>query len=290
MIKDATQKILSELTKKEKEEGSLPLLLEFYQKLINLQSAVLPRIGAPQPTISADAIKQRLANGKPLVKYEELAIDWALARQLFAQVIAVFAGYPQLFGEIPDRLKSTRAGRLLTKKAVKAWFTGNELPATLKEDISGILLQAVIQVTMQPFLYQHALALINSIPKDAWRQSYCPICGGSPDLAFLEKEVGGRCLVCSRCDAEWAFPRLQCPYCHNQDQAQLSFFEDETGVYRLYVCNRCRCYLKAIDLRQSGTDILLPLERLYTLDLDSQARGKGYHAYNAYKTETDSPS
>ena len=186
MIKDATQKILAELTKKEKEEGSLPLLLEFYQKLINLQSAVLPRIGAPQPTISADAIKQRLANGKPLVKYEELAIDWALARQLFAQVIAVFAGYPQLFGEIPDRLKSTRAGRLLTKKAVKAWFTGNELPATLKEDISGILLQAVIQVTMQPFLYQHALALINSIPKDAWRQSYCPICGGSPDLAFLE--------------------------------------------------------------------------------------------------------
>ena len=290
MIKDATQKILTELTKRGKEEGSLPLLLEFYRKLIKLQSTALPRIGTLQPTISSDAIKQRLAKGEPLVKFEELAIDWALARELFTRAIAVFAAYPKMFGEIPDRLKSIKAGQLLTKKAVKAWLTGTELPATLKEGISDILLQTIIQATMQPFLYKHALALIDSIPKDAWRQSYCPICGGSPDLAFLEKEVGGRWLVCSRCDAEWAFPRLQCPYCHNQDQALVSFFEDETGMYRLYVCNQCRCYLKAIDLRKSGADVLLPLERLYTLDLDSQARGKGYHAYSAFQTKPDSSS
>jgi FdhE protein len=202
-------------------------------------------------------------------------------------VIAVFAQYPGLFGKIPDRLKTPKAGRFLTKKAVKAWFTGTELPATLREGISDNLLQTLIQATMQPFLNKHALALTDSIPKDAWRRSYCPICGGSPDLAYMEKEVGERWLVCSRCDSEWIYQRLQCPYCHNQDQSALSFFEDEPGLYRLYVCNRCHCYLKTIDLRKAESEVLMPLERLYTLDLDYQAREKGYHAYNAHQTETD---
>ena len=280
MITDTTNKILKKLTAQEKEEGSLPLLLEFYKKLIKLQSVTQKRIGTLQPTISTAAINERLTKGEPLVKFEELAIDWSLARELFVRVISVFSQYPQLFGEIPDRLKSPKAGRLLTKKAVKTWFTGKELPTALAEGISDSLIQAIIQTTLQPFLNKHALALIDSIPKDAWRRNYCPICGGSPDLAYMEKEVGGRWLVCSRCDSEWAYPRLQCPYCLNQEQSSISFFEDEKGLYRLYVCDQCKCYLKVIDLRKTDSEVLMPLERLYTLDLDSQAREKGYHPYS----------
>ena len=280
MIANTTNKILKKLTVQEKEEGSLPLLLEFYKKLIKLQSVAQKRIGTLQPTISTAAINERLAKGESLVKFEELAIDWSLARELFVNVISVFSQYPQLFGEIPDRLKSPKAGRLLTKKAVKAWFTGKELPATLAEGISDNLIQTMIQTTLQPFLNKHAVALIDSIPKDSWRRNYCPICGGSPDLAYMEKEVGGRWLVCSRCDSEWVYPRLQCPYCLNQEQSSITFFEDEQGLYRLYICDQCKCYLKVIDLRKTDSEVLMPLERIYTLDLDSQAREKGYHPYS----------
>ena len=45
------------------------------------------------------------------------------------------------------------------------------------------------------------------------------------------------------------------------------------------VCDRCKNYLKAIDLRQAKSEVLLPLERLYTLDIDSQAQQYGYHPY-----------
>lgn len=287
MITDTTNKILKELNEKEKEEGSLPLLLEFYKKLVKQQSAAQKRIGTLQPTISAAAISGRLAQGEPLVKFEELAIDWLLVRELFVKVISVFAQYPQLFGEIPEKLKSPQAGRLLTKKAVKAWFNGKKVPATLTEKSSDNLIQTLIQTTLQPFLNKHALALIGSIPKDAWRQNYCPICGGGPDLAYLEKEVGERRLVCSRCDADWSYPRLRCPYCRNQEQASLSFFEDEGGLYRLYTCNRCKCYLKVIDLRKTESAVFMPLERIYTLDLDSQAREKGYHPYNRSPSEAE---
>ena len=96
-------------------------------------------------------------------------------------------------------------------------------------------------------------------------------------MAVLKPEYGARWLLCSRCDTEWSFQRLECPYCGTKEQSALSFFTDEEGPYRLYVCDQCKCYLKAIDLRKAKDDIPLPLERLYTIDLDRQAKEYGYH-------------
>ena len=129
---------------------------------------------------------------------------------------------------------------------------------------------------MRPFLTSHAETLTSSIDQERWRRKYCPICGGSPDFAFLDKERGSRWLLCSRCDTEWIFQRLECPYCGTQDQKALAYLTDDEGLYRLYTCEQCKRYLKAIDLRQAKAEILLPLERFYTLDMDSQARKQGY--------------
>ena len=114
------------------------------------------------------------------------------------------------------------------------------------------------------------------VDQKLWRRGYCPVCGGSPDIAFLDEEAGGRWLVCSRCDARWRFQRLECPYCGNQDPESLSYFSDDAGVYRLYVCDKCHTYLKAIDLRKVSEDVSPSLERLTTLDMDVQGKSKGY--------------
>ena len=280
VIKDTTSKIYKKLAEKEKEEGSLPLLLEFYKKLTDIQAKTQKRIGPIQPTISIRGISQRLKQGIPLVKFEEFAIDWNLVKTTFNTVVTLFAEYPQLFGEIPKRLKGTKGSQFLTKKALKKWFTGKTLPLRLTDGINNNLIQSIIQATMQPFFNKHALALIDQVEGDSWRRNYCPICGGSPDLACLDNNVGARGLVCSRCDAEWMYQRLQCPYCRNVDQASLHFLEDEeSGFYRLYLCDKCHTYLKVIDLRKTEDEVLLPLERIYTLDLDLQAREKGYHSF-----------
>ena len=274
MTKDSTSKIIDKLAEIEKEEGKLPLLLEFYRKLLKIQSGVSKRIGTPNPGLSSEAIRARLHKGLPLVSFDELTLDWTLVQETFAKVYAAFARYPQLFGEIPVKPES-ETGRLLTKNAAKAWFTGKE-PLLTIPDVSENLVQTMIQATLQPFMASYADALIGFLEQESWRHGYCPICGGSPDLAFMEKEYGARWLLCSRCDAEWVFQRLECPYCENRDQSTLSFFTDEKELYRLYVCEHCKCYLKTIDLRKTEAEILLPLERLYTLDLDSQAREHGY--------------
>jgi len=72
------------------------------------------------------------------------------------------------------------------------------------------------------------------------------------------------------------FQRLECPHCGNQDQDALDYFTNDDGRYRLYVCERCKGYLKAIDLRQTESEVLLPLERLLTLQFDMQAQEQGY--------------
>ena len=229
MTKDTTSKILKKLKDLKKEEGSLPLLLEFYQKLVQIQFRVQKRIGAPKTGISNTAIEQRQAQGLPLITFDEIKLDWTLMRETFVEIIALFTEYEQFFGDIPDRLKKPEAGRLLTKKPVKAWLTGKELPDTLVEGISETLMQTILHATLQPFLASHAQALIKSVKQEEWRQPYCPICGGRPDISYLEKEVGARWLLCSRCDSEWVFQRLECPYCGTRDQSKLSFFSDEDG-------------------------------------------------------------
>ncbi len=275
---NTVNKILERLEKREKEEGQLPLLLEFYKKLLKVQAGVRQRSGSPSPALSKDTILKRIQSGQPLLRFDELDLDWTLVQDTFARVSSLFAGYPQLFGDILEKPESG-GGRVLTKKAAEAWFAGKEIPQKIQDGIGENLLQAMIQATMQPFLAECAQELIGSIEQQSWRRRCCPVCGGSPDIAYLEKEHGARWLVCSRCDSEWLFQRLQCPYCGNQEQEKLAFFTDDKELYRLYVCEKCKCYLKAVDLRKVEAEILLPLERFYTLDLDAQAREKGYSMY-----------
>ncbi|MFC1955735.1 formate dehydrogenase accessory protein FdhE [Chloroflexota bacterium] len=280
MTVDIDSKIIKKLDKQEKEEGNLPLLWDFYRKLLHIQSKAAKRIGTSRPGLSSEAINEQINDGLPLLDFNNLALDLPLLQEVFVDVVAAFADYPKLFGEVPEKLIERKSSRLLTKKAVKAWLQGKTLPATIlagsdKEN----LMQAIIHATLKPFLANYARALIKLVDQEQWRRRYCPICGGSPDFSFLDKERGARYLLCSRCDTAWIFQRLECPYCGNKDQANLAYFTNDEGLYRFFVCEQCKNYLKAIDLQQSKSEVLLPLERLYTLDIDSQAQQQGYHPY-----------
>jgi len=227
--------------------------------------------------LSRDAINKRIDNGVPLISFDELALDWPLLTITFDEIKIIFANYGQLFNSSYQILAELRADVLLAKPALKKWFEKQKLPATISvRGVDKKLINSIIHATIKPFLMSHAKTLRDSIDLERWRRSYCPICGGSPDFAFLDAERGSRWLLCSRCDTEWIFQRLQCPYCNNQNQNDLSYFTDDTGLYRLYICERCKQYLKTADLRQTEDQVILPLERFHTLDMDRQAIEMGY--------------
>ena len=270
-----TEDIISRLEAKAKQEGLAPLF-EFYLKLLRIQREVEEKLASRLvSSLTKEAIDKRLADGVALIAFDELALDESLLTETFTEVTKAFAEYPELVGEIPGSFKEPGAvGRLLTK-VIGAWFDGVDVEPVLGEGRLP-LQEAVIQATLKPFLICHAALLRANIDQERWRRGYCPACGGRPDFAYLDKERGARWLVCSRCDTGWLFQRLDCPFCRNQDQHKLGYLTDDAGLYRLYVCEKCQRYLKAIDLRLAKEEVLLPLERLDTLDLDRQAKEQGY--------------
>jgi len=270
-------KILKRLEEWKGQEGSLPKSLEFYQKLLCIQSAAKSRVRIPKLGLSDKTVRNRIRLGTPLLGFDDLSIEWALWCNIFEEVIALLTSYSEVGGEIPNNLKDPSSHLDLLKTAAKAWFEGAQLPPRMAASgVNEFLLEDSIHAAFRPFLTSYCEALLSLVNQEQWRRGYCPICGGNPDFAFLDKERGARWLLCSRCDAEWLFQRLECPYCGTKDQNALAYFTDEKGLYRLYVCERCRHYLKAIDLRRAEYEVLLPLERLITLDIDSQAQQDGY--------------
>jgi hypothetical protein len=269
--------LLKKLEAEGKRRGFPPRFVEFYQKLFRIQSGAESRIGQVRPDLKKEAVNQRLISGSPLLVFDELALDWTLVQDILAQVMTLFAEYSDLLGELPRNLKEMKPHPSLPKEVAKAWFEPTQLTETTTFGTNEYLLfEAIIHATLKPFLVSQAKALIDLVDQENWRREYCPICGGRPDLASLDKERGSRWLMCSRCDTQWLYQRLQCPYCRTQNPDVLAYFTDESGMYRLYVCEQCHKYIKAVDLRCSESEISLPLERILTLDMDRQAEEKGY--------------
>ncbi|MBI2832487.1 MAG: formate dehydrogenase accessory protein FdhE [Chloroflexi bacterium] len=258
--------IASKLDEDERKGGVIPLLLEFYKRLLRIQSETEHLIGTPKIGLTVEAVSERVQTGVPLLTFDELHLDWTLLQETFSNVAAVFTDYAELFGKVPDD-----AARPLKKEMVRRWFGGLALPcepASVMEDM--------IHATLKPFLASYSRTLLPMVNQERWRRGYCPVCGGNPDFALLKGENGARWLVCSRCDAEWLFQRLECPYCGNQDPDSLAYYTDEK-MHRLYVCEKCKRYLKAVDTRLAMSGTLLPVERLFSLDIDRQGQELGYN-------------
>jgi len=268
------ERIIQKLDKLEKEEGKLPELLQFYRRLLQIQAGVWGKIKAPDPGLTGNTATEQPGQEKPLLQVEEFTLNWPLFHETLQNVINLFSEYSGLFGLTPETFKESSPEKLVTRDSVQAWYTGEELPSA--GAISGDILKVLIHAAVKPFLVNHARALIGLVEQTAWRKNYCPVCGGSPDFAYLETERGARWLLCSRCDTEWLYQRLECPYCRSHDQKNLSYFSDEGEVYRLYVCDKCKHYLKTIDLRKAKSGVELTLERLLTYEMDVQAQEDGY--------------
>ncbi|MFO8102043.1 MAG: formate dehydrogenase accessory protein FdhE [Dehalococcoidia bacterium] len=273
---EVNDKILERIEEWRQQDHSLPELLKFYKDLLSAQSEFRACTWSGKPHLSEDEVNARINQGIPLLEWDALSLDWPTFQNLFQIVIAPIG---KRMNSSSKGLREVSSDMSLLKEMTKAWYENSSLlPWARANDLEEEPLAAAIHCTVKPFLVAQAEALIALVPQQLWRLNYCPVCGGKPDFAFLEKEKGARWLLCSRCDAQWLFQRTECPFCGNKDEGKLKYFVDEEGLYRLYVCDQCKAYLKAIDLRRTEAEILLPFERVLTADMDRQGQEKGYKA------------
>jgi FdhE protein len=106
----------------------------------------------------------------------------------------------------------------------------------------------------------------------------CPACGGLPQMAVLQPEgdAAGRWLFCSFCLRQWAFRRLICPWCREENKEKLPrFSSEEWPAVHVEACDTCQRYLKAIDMTVDGLAVPLIDETAFSV-LDVWAADRGY--------------
>jgi hypothetical protein len=254
-----------------------PRSIETGIRLLRLGIEAQRRIGAPKPHLTRDAISALVMQGKPILTFDDLNLDWLLVGDLFRAAVRILVVELPGSDENSQRLNQLAANTPLLSQVARDYYNATPLSATATEHcIDTPLLEACTSAALAPFLAAHSEALSELVAQELWRRKNCPVCGGSADFAFLESEVGARWLMCSRCSMEWLFQRIQCPYCGTQKHQSLAYRTNSQGIYQLYTCEECRCYIKAIDLRKAGSGVLLPLERILTVDMDRQAKEANY--------------
>jgi len=97
-----------------------------------------------------------------------------------------------------------------------------------------------------------------------------------PSFAALTPPTGERTLLCPRCLVQWSFSRVVCPFCGEADSKNLGYYPSEDNVYRLYVCESCKGYLKTVDYREVAQRTSLPTLDVLTTDMDLAAASQGY--------------
>ena len=108
--------------------------------------------------------------------------------------------------------------------------------------------------------------------------SICPVCAGLPQMAILRQEGEGssRSLLCSFCLCEWAFRRVVCPWCGEEDKEKLPRYSaEECNYVHVEACDSCHRYLKAVDMTINGHAVPLVDEAALAV-LDVWATGRGY--------------
>ncbi len=127
---------------------------------------------------------------------------------------------------------------------------------------------------LQPFA--ESLAERGAI--DPGASATCPFCSAKPVVAVLRGEGDGakRSLICSLCSTEWAYRRVVCPNCGEENKDQLPIYiAEQTDYVRVDACDTCKSYLKSVDLTKNGHAVPV-VDELATVALNIWADERGY--------------
>ncbi len=242
-------------------------------------------------------IQGKLKNGEPLLDWGALRIKSAAAQRVFELLVNVFREHLIEKNEDWEKLKrGAHGGDIVAREMLEAtlqhrWGDLQAWARRLSIDIDS--LQFFSLYLARPFRQHAARRLWDGAEADSWQEGHCPICGHSPVLGRLIGASGPRRLWCCCCNTSWSFSRIGCPFCENRDQDQLGYLTvNEFASYRIYVCDKCRRYLKTRVCAEESDKDDWDYDRdfLATIALDSIALREGYVADPVWLAHGEQPS
>jgi FdhE protein len=129
---------------------------------------------------------------------------------------------------------------------------------------------------LQP--YAEYLADYSEAAPSNGKRAVCPRCSGKPQVGVLRQEGDGakRSLICSLCSTEWAYGRIVCPACGEENVDKLAIYTaTQFNHVRVEGCDSCGHYIKTVDLTKNG--LAMPVvDELATIPLNLWAQEHGY--------------
>jgi len=261
-------------------------ILNFYVRVFQAQEDIRQQIRIDPVSMDPSLLKKKLENGMPLIDSADFVIDQNAAVRLLETLCDIAGDRSGELARTAVSLKSAiEKSRINTETLFDALVAGDgDIIAAFSETIgiSGRHLIMFTFLSASPAIEAGADQLSVYLKDRFHDKGFCPVCGNSPDLFFLD-DKGQRHLKCSFCSHCWAVARMGCIVCENRDpDTRRYFFSPEEKEYRVDVCEVCRKYIKGVDTRHMDRPFFPKLELAATLHLDFKAGEAGYSSLSDF--------
>ena len=228
-------------------------------------------------------LTEKLEAGEPIFVFDIKELDNRATQEVFERLLSCFnEHFPENAESLANLDSACQSGSLSAERLLRitldnSWSDLRSINHTHAINID--LLQLFTIYLARPFRQQRAEQLTAGLDLSLWQQGYCPVCGHSPVLGSILGKEGQRWLWCCCCNTRWRFGRIGCAFCENQSQQELGYLTaEEYPGYRIYVCDRCRRYLKEIINGSEEEEINFDYDQEYltSAPLDQAALAQGY--------------
>ncbi|NLN38781.1 MAG: formate dehydrogenase accessory protein FdhE [Smithella sp.] len=260
-------------------------LLDILAEILILREGYRQSIKHPIFSVEEKLIQGKMAGGLPLIDMSGKKYDLTRPREYFYALVAIaekrvpLEGH-KLFDIVHDKLFDWEKITLASFNPVpdEDEIISSDLREPKDDEEQLDLIDLFIEESLRPELEVIAEKYGPAIEKSDWSEGYCPVCGKEPKIGEIrEGEDGRRYLFCHQCGYKWRFRQIKCPFCGNEEQHSLAYFAVEgEESRRVDVCNKCRRYIKIVELSDPAEEVNLDVEDIATLHLDMLAYEEGY--------------
>lgn len=259
--------------------------VEFFKSLENWQNEESIRLKKAFNFEKKDLLRLLNANRKPLFDQGKIEINPSVFKDSYHRLLLFLKeSRPDIEAKIEIMLQA------LDNLHFAALIQGAQIDAARAVETAennGFPLELFV------FTLDHALRPFLRVASEPYQEdlrddrfywpfpNICPLCGSKSNFSRLQSEDGQRIMFCEHCFSEWKVQYLACVYCGHDTPGDINYLKvDNDESYRVYVCEKCKGYLKTYDERSAGMTTDLFIANIETVYLDMLAQDRGYTTHD----------
>ncbi|MEN6348842.1 MAG: formate dehydrogenase accessory protein FdhE [Syntrophomonas sp.] len=260
--------------------------VDFFKSLESWQNEEMIRLKKLYSVEKKDIKKLLDQQKKPLTQQLSPHIKSDLYKDTFVRLLEFLkSARPML--EKSLELISAKANHLDYDEIVRSFWQmkyNSIEEISSRNELSSELFFFVVDHAMRPFLRIFAEPYTEELISDTFYWEFpatCPVCGSKSHFSRLRSDSGERFMFCDRCFSEWKVRYIFCVHCGHDTPGDITSINVENDdAYKLYVCGKCKGYLKTYDERPAGECTDLFIANIETVYLDLLAKEKGYTSHD----------